>query len=158
MKKRNIKWKWNLFIKIPNRIRDTVKMSTASLNFFFVLWTESMYGYFYEILPQNLAQISGIYRLTYSFMAIWDGLQGFVSITGLKHFVYRYHIDMCLWYALRVSKGTLNPEKTNKQSYSNSKWLIKMSLPGYSISKVDILAGKIFFSNNSRLYLKGAQP
>ena len=50
-------------------------------------------------------------------MAIWNGLQWFVSITGLI-LLYRYHIDMCLWYALRVSKGTLNPEKTNKRAES----------------------------------------
>ena len=35
------------------------------------------------ILPLNLAQISSIYRLTVSFIAIWGGLQWFVSIAGL---------------------------------------------------------------------------
>ena len=52
-------------------------------------------GYFYEIIPLNLAQISSIYRLTCSFMAIWESLQWFVSITGLV-LLYRYHINMCL--------------------------------------------------------------
>ena len=73
-----------------------------------------------EILPLNLNQISSIYRLTGSFLAIWDSLQWFVSITGLI-LLYRYHIDMRLWYALRVSKGTLNPEKTNKQKIAKGK-------------------------------------
>ena len=57
-------------------------------------------------------------------MAIWDGLQWFVSITGLI-LLYRYHIDLCLWYALRVSKGTLNPEKTNKQRCERPKFVFK---------------------------------
>ena len=39
------------------------------------------------ILPLNLAQISSIYRLTASFNPIQDGLQWFVSITGLMRFV-----------------------------------------------------------------------
>ena len=58
---------------------------------------------------------NSIYRLAGRSIAIWDGLQWFVSITGLI-LLYRYHIDMCLWYALRVSKGTLNPKKTNKSA------------------------------------------
>ena len=40
-----------------------------------------------RILPLSLAQISSIYRLTGSLMAIRDGLQWFVSITGLMHSV-----------------------------------------------------------------------
>ena len=39
------------------------------------------------ILPLKLAQIISIYRLTGNFMAIQDGLQWFVSITCLMHFV-----------------------------------------------------------------------
>ena len=102
--------------KIINR-QNSVLVNQCMKVKYIQWWTKSMQGYFYEILHLNLAQISSIYRLTSSFMAIWDDLQWFVSITGLI-LLYRYHIDMCLCYALRVSKGTLNPEKTTKKIFS----------------------------------------
>ena len=66
------------------------------------------------ILPMSLAQISSIYRLTDSFMAIQDGLQWFVSITDVVlNILYRCYIDMHLICTQSFKRDVKPSEKNN---------------------------------------------